>query len=160
MRQLVAPKSDEGGRPGAVSLRLQRGWRKITGIDDMKNGIVLSCLLMAIAGLSWLAAGCASTPTLAMQQAGYAKDQVDAPGLFAENCATCHGRDGRAGTFHGWLLGAQNLADARWQTNSSDEEIIHAIKTGPKLMPAFQKKLSAAEIEALAAYVRTFKPAS
>lgn len=126
----------------------------------MKNGIALSCLLIAIAGLSLLVAGCASTPTLAVQQAGYPKDQVDAPGLFVENCATCHGRDGRAGTFHGWLLGAQNFTDARWQTNSSDAEIIRAIQTGPKLMPAFQKKLSVAEIEALAAYVRTFIPAS
>lgn len=37
--------------------------------------------------------------------------------------------------------------------------MIHAIKTGPRLMPAFQKKLSAAEIGAPAAYVRTFKAA-
>jgi mono/diheme cytochrome c family protein len=126
----------------------------------MKNGITLSCLLVAIAGLSWLVAGCSSTPTLAVQQASYPIDKVDAPGLFAENCATCHGRDGRAKTFHGWLLGAQNLTDARWQTATPDAEIIRAIKTGPKLMPAFQKKLSAAEIEALAAHVRTFHPAS
>jgi mono/diheme cytochrome c family protein len=126
----------------------------------MKNGIALSCLLIAISGLSLLVAGCASTSTLAVQQASYPKDQVDAPGLFAENCATCHGRDGRAKTFHGWLLGAQNLTDAHWQTATADAEIIRAIKTGPKLMPAFQKKLSAAEIEALAAHVRTFSPAS
>jgi mono/diheme cytochrome c family protein len=126
----------------------------------MKNGIVLSCLLIAIAGLSWLVAGCSSTSTLAVQQAGYPKDKVDAPGLFTENCATCHGRNGRARTFHGRLLGAQNFTDARWQTATSDDEIIRAIKTGPKLMPAFQKKLSAAEIDALAAYVRIFNPAS
>jgi mono/diheme cytochrome c family protein len=125
----------------------------------MKQGIALSCLL-AVAGLAWLATGCASSPTLAVQQAGYPKDQVDAPRLFVENCAACHGRDGRARTFYGRLLGAQNFTDARWQTNTSDDEIIRAIKTGPKLMPAFQKKLSPAEIEALAAYVRTFKPAS
>lgn len=126
----------------------------------MKNGIALSGLLLAMAGLSLLLAGCTSSPTLAAQQAGYPKDRVDAPGLFAENCATCHARDGRARTFHGWLLGAQDFADAHWQTNASDAEIIRAIQTGPKSMPAFQKKLSVAEIEALAAYVRTFKPVS
>ncbi|MFZ0827658.1 MAG: c-type cytochrome [Verrucomicrobiia bacterium] len=125
----------------------------------MKKGMILWWLLMAVAGLSWLATGCTSTPTLAVQPAGCSKVQVDVPGLFAENCATCHGRDGRARTFHGWLLGAQNFTNARWQTNTSDAEIIKAIQTGPKLMPAFQKKLSAAEIEALATYVRTFKPA-
>jgi mono/diheme cytochrome c family protein len=121
----------------------------------MKNRIAVS--LMVISGLAWLVTGCASTRTLAVQQAGFPKDKVDAPGLFAENCATCHGKDGRARTFHGWLVGAQNFTDARWQ--ATDEEIIHAIKTGPKAMPAFQKKLSEAEIESLATYVRTFKPA-
>ena len=125
----------------------------------MKNGIALSCLLVAIAGVSWLVAGCFSTPTLAVQQAGYPKDKVDAPGLFAGKCATCHSRDGRARAFHGRILGAQNFTDARWQTNTTDDEIIRAIKNGPKAMPAFEKKLSATEIEALAAYVRAFKPA-
>ena len=126
----------------------------------MKTRITIFGLLTAVSGFSLLLAGCSSTPSLAVRQASYPKDQVDAPGLFAENCATCHGRDGRAGTFHGWILGAQNFTDARWQTKTSDDEIIRAIQTGPKAMPAFQKKLSTAEIEALAAYVRTFKPAS
>ena len=39
-----------------------------------------------------------------------------------------------------------------------DGEIIHAIKTGPSVMPSFGKKLSPSEIDALAKYVRTFKP--
>jgi mono/diheme cytochrome c family protein len=122
----------------------------------MKKRIFGLFLLAAISGLAGLGAGCASTNTLAGQQAGFQKDKVDAPGLFTENCANCHGQDGRARTLHGRLVGAQNFTDVRWQ--ASDEEIIHAIKTGPRLMPAFQKKLSTAEIEALAAFVRTFKP--
>lgn len=115
-------------------------------------------LLFAVSGLAWLVSGCASTHTLAVQEAALPEDKVAAPALFAENCATCHGKDGRAGTFHGWLLGAQNFTDPKWQP--TDEEIVHAIQTGPHAMPAFQKKLSAAEIEALAAYVRTFKSGS
>jgi len=126
----------------------------------MKNGISLSCLLVALFGLSWLVVGCSSTNTLAVQQASYPTYKVDARGLFMENCATCHSRNGRAKTFHGWLLGAQDFTDAHWQLNTSDDEIIHAIKTGPKSMPAFQKKLSAAEIEALTEYLRNFHPAS
>jgi mono/diheme cytochrome c family protein len=124
----------------------------------MKNGIAMLCLLMVSSGLAWLGSGCASTNTLAAQQAGYPKDKVDARGLFAENCVVCHGKNGRARTIHGWLFGAQNFTVARWQADTSDEEIIHAIKTGPRVMPAFQKKLSETEIEALAAFVRTFKP--
>ena len=113
-------------------------------------------LFICVSGLACLFSGCASTNTLTLRQAGFSKDQVDAPGIFAENSATCHGRDGRARTFHGRLVGAQNFTDARWQADET--EIIHAIKTGPGAMPAFQKKLSAPEIEALAAYVATFKP--
>ena len=123
--------------------------------ENMKNQI--AAVLLVVSGLAWLVAGCASTNTLAKQQAGWPKDKVDAPGLFAENCATCHGKDGRARTFHGRLVGAQNLTDTHWQ--ATDEAIIDAIKTGPKAMPAFEKKLSAAEIESLAAYVRTFQTA-
>lgn len=100
--------------------------------------------------------GCASTGSLAKQQADLPKEQVNAQALFNENCATCHGKNGTADTFHGWLVGAQDLTDNQWQAMTSDEEIVHAIKTGPSAMPAFENKLSGAEIEALAAYVRTF----
>ena len=97
-------------------------------------------------------------PALDRQQANYPPDQVDARGLFVENCVVCHGQNGRAQTFHGWLVGAQNLTNAKWQADTTDGEIIHAIKTGPSVMPAFGKKLSPSEIEALATYVRSFKP--
>ncbi|HEY5042852.1 MAG TPA: c-type cytochrome [Verrucomicrobiae bacterium] len=124
----------------------------------MKSKIVLLCLLAAIPGLVFLISGCASTGTLAASQANYPKDKVDAHGLFGENCATCHGQNGRARTFHGRLVGAQNLTDAMWQDDTTDDQIINAIKTGPRAMPAFAEKLSPSEIEALTAYVRTFKP--
>jgi cytochrome c6 len=100
--------------------------------------------------------GCASHP-LATQQANYPADRVDARGLFVENCSICHGANGRAHTFHGWLFGARNLTRPAWQVETSDAEILHAIRTGPSVMPAFGKKLSPAEIEALAIYVRTLK---
>jgi mono/diheme cytochrome c family protein len=121
----------------------------------MKSETAIS--VMVVFGLAWLVAGCASTNTLAVQEAGYPQDKVDARALFAENCATCHGQDGRARTFHGWLLGAQDFTDLTWQ--ASDADVIHAINTGPGMMPSFKNKLSAAEIGALAAYVRTFKSA-
>jgi len=126
----------------------------------MKNKIGVACLLMLIPALPFLLSGCASPGPLALKQAGYPADRVDAHGLFLENCAVCHGQNGRAHTFHGVLVGAQNLTDADWQLETMDEQIVHAIKTGPGLMPAFQKKLSESEIDALAAYVRTLKRSS
>jgi cbb3-type cytochrome c oxidase subunit III len=113
-------------------------------------------MIMGLAAGVMLAAGCASTGKLAKEQAGYPREKVDARALFVENCARCHGADGRAKTFHGVMLEAQNFTDAGWRVGTADAEIIHAIKTGPRSMPAFEGKLSEAEIEALAAYVKTF----
>lgn len=116
----------------------------------------ISSLLVCLPQLLCLVPGCASRP-LAAQESSYPVDQVDARGLFDENCVVCHGKNGRARTFHGWLVGAQNLTDPQFQADTSDAQMIHAIKTGPSVMPAFEKKLSEAEIEALAKYVRSFR---
>src|SRR5215472_5986038 len=102
----------------------------------------------------FLISGCASHP-LANEEKDYPADKVDAQALFVENCSTCHGKNGRAHTFHGWLVGAQNLTKPKWQEETTDSEILNAIKTGPSVMPAFESKLSELEIEALAKYVRT-----
>ncbi len=113
---------------------------------------------MVISGvLLLLLSGCTSTGPLTTQQANYPADKVDARGLFAENCVTCHGKNGRAHTFHGWFVGAQNFANLEWQMGTTDGQIVNAIKAGPGLMPAFANKLSPSEIEALAKYVRTFR---
>ncbi|MGA9780489.1 MAG: c-type cytochrome [Limisphaerales bacterium] len=126
----------------------------------MKTGVATTwSLLVTLTLAPWVVAGCASTCRLTVQQANYPADKIDARGLFTENCITCHGKNGRAHTFHGWLVGAQNLTDAKWQAGTTDGQILNAIKTGPSVMPAFEKKLSPSEIEALAMYVRTFKPA-
>jgi cbb3-type cytochrome c oxidase subunit III len=116
-----------------------------------------SALLIGVSGLAW---GCASRHPLSVEEAGYPVSQVDAQGLFQENCVTCHGANGRAHTLHGRLAGAQNLTDPDWQSETSDTQIIHAIKTGPGVMPAFGKRLSESEMDALAAYVRHFKQAT
>ena len=126
----------------------------------MKTRMSRSSGLMLLAGILGFAVGCQSKPPLAAREAGYPQDKVEARALFAESCVKCHGVDGRAKTFRGWLLGAQNFTDPIWQGTTTDDEITKAIRTGPKAMPAFGHKLSVAEIAALAAFVRTFKPAS
>ena len=114
------------------------------------------CIAVAIAVASLFCWGCASR-RISVEEANYPASKVNAKGLFQENCVTCHGANGRAHTFHGRLVEAQDLTDAQWQSDTSDAQIIHAIKTGPSVMPAFGKKLSESEIDALAAYVRSFK---
>lgn len=114
-------------------------------------------LLVGVMGFLVLVSGCASTGPLTTREANYPADKVDARGLFFENCASCHGKNGRAHTFHGWFVGAQNFANLEWQVATTDDQIVSAIKSGPGLMPAFADKLSPSEIDALAKYVRTFR---
>ena len=82
---------------------------------------------------------------------------TDASKLFEKHCAKCHGKDGRAKTFKGKMVGARNLTDDKWQAKVTDEQIKQAIKKGPEAMPAFEKTLSEEEIDRLVAYVRHFK---
>jgi len=110
-------------------------------------------LLLCVAAAC--APGCASHP-LAKQEANFPPDKVDARGLFSENCATCHGENGRAHSFDGWLVGAQILTITTFQDYFTDDAIRNAIESGPSVMPAFGKKLSPSEIDALTKYVRTF----
>lgn len=77
--------------------------------------------------------------------------------LFEKNCATCHGKDGRAKTFKAKFNHARNLTDAKWQAEVSDERLFNSITNGRGKMPAFGKKFSEAEVNSLVAYVRHLK---
>lgn len=77
--------------------------------------------------------------------------------LYTKNCASCHGKDGRAKTFKAKLNHARNLSDPEWQDRVSDERLFNSIMNGKGKMPAFGKKFSQQEIDALVSYVRTLK---
>jgi len=77
--------------------------------------------------------------------------------LFGKECATCHGKDGRAKTFKAKFNHARNLSDAQWQAEVSDERLYNSIHNGKGKMPAFGKKLSDSQINALVSFVRTLK---
>ncbi|MBV9210494.1 MAG: cytochrome c [Acidobacteria bacterium] len=81
-----------------------------------------------------------------------AQGNIDAGALYAKSCAKCHGADGS-----GKALRGRNLTDAKWQAKVSDERIFNSIANGKERMPAFGKKYSDAEIDALVAYVRKLK---
>ncbi|MCC7325276.1 MAG: cytochrome-c oxidase, cbb3-type subunit III [Burkholderiales bacterium] len=77
--------------------------------------------------------------------------------VFAQNCAACHGADGKGNQ----ALGAPNLTDDIWMFGSSEQTIAHGITDGhnadyaggPTPMPAFKDTLSPAQIRVIAAYV-------
>src|SRR6266550_8681570 len=74
---------------------------------------------------------------------------VDAKALYSSECATCHGKDGKAKTFKAKFNHARNLTDSAWQANVSDERLFNSITNGRGHMPAWGKKLSEAEINSL-----------
>ena len=82
---------------------------------------------------------------------------ASAAALYARNCASCHGRDGRAKTAKAKSNHARNVADPDWQNRVSDERIFNAIMNGKGKMPGYSKKLSEQEIDSLVSYVRSLK---
>jgi cytochrome c5 len=82
---------------------------------------------------------------------------LDAAQVFSQNCAKCHGKDGRAKGMHAKFVGARNLTDPEWQNRVSDERIFNSINNGKGKMPAFGKKLPEDTVNALVSYVRSLK---
>jgi mono/diheme cytochrome c family protein len=86
------------------------------------------------------------------------KEPTQAPGLFKEKCARCHGVDGRGQTVVGQMVGAPNFTDKGWWDEEKGERrFVRSITEGKGEMPAFGKKLTRPEIRTLAAYVKTFR---
>jgi cytochrome c oxidase cbb3-type subunit 3 len=72
--------------------------------------------------------------------------------LFADNCATCHGPDGKGLR----QFGAPNLADAIWLYGGKREQVEASIyKARAGVMPAWTKTLDPVTIKMLAAYVHS-----
>ncbi len=84
------------------------------------------------------------------------KAQLGKP-LFEQNCAACHGPEGRGNQ----AIGAPNLTDQIWLYGSAEATIAAGINKGRHLnveeghpaMPSFKGTLEPAKIQLLAAYV-------
>lgn len=74
-------------------------------------------------------------------------------GLYATHCASCHGSDGKGNTKKGMDLGVPDLTTSR----DSTSKIKRVITNGDGDMPAFGKKLKAAQINSLVSYVRALR---
>lgn len=85
----------------------------------------------------------------------------DGQAVFENNCASCHGLDGRAKTPQGKKLKAHDLRESRL----TDAEIEQQIRQGKQnaagvlVMPAFGKELSDEAIAAVIVTVKGFRPA-
>jgi cbb3-type cytochrome c oxidase subunit III len=107
--------------------------------------------------LSLIVLAAAAILLLALAALPAESQEPDANSLFAKNCASCHGKDGKAKTFKAKFNHARNLTDPEWQAGVTDERLFNSITNGRGHMPAWGKKLSEANINSLVAYVRQLK---
>lgn len=72
--------------------------------------------------------------------------------LFAENCAVCHGPDGKGNQ----EMGAPNLTDSIWLYGNSQDTVVSSITTGRGgIMPAWEARLDPVSVKMLAIYVHS-----
>jgi cytochrome c oxidase cbb3-type subunit III len=72
--------------------------------------------------------------------------------IFAENCVSCHGDDGKGNP----EVGAPNLTDQIWLYGSDEATIVETITNGRAgVMPAWSGRLDPVTIKALAVYVHS-----
>jgi mono/diheme cytochrome c family protein len=79
---------------------------------------------------------------------------ADAAALWAQDCASCHGKDGSGNTTMGKKLAVKDYTK---QQGFSDAEATNVIKNGKGKMKGYKDKLSDADVKALVAYVRSLK---
>ncbi len=85
---------------------------------------------------------------------------ADGKAVYSDNCAKCHGDDGKGATKMGTKLGAKDYTDAAVQSAITDDQAFKSIKEGLKKDDKTLMKpseLSDEDIKASVTYLRTFK---
>ena len=80
------------------------------------------------------------------------------------NCASCHGADGKGQTKQGKKLKLRDYTDPKIQAEFKDEDMLKAVlegvkdkNSGKERMKSFKEDISADEAKDLVAYVRKLK---
>jgi kynurenine formamidase/cytochrome c5 len=81
----------------------------------------------------------------------------DASQLFSENCAVCHGPNGRGAVK---MPNLPDFTDPAFHKSRTDEQLIESVTNGKGLMTPFGDALKPEEIRKLVAYVRSFSKGS
>jgi mono/diheme cytochrome c family protein len=101
--------------------------------------------------MAWVVGG-----SLVLSALAFAEVDKKSERLWKSKCSACHGQTGMGDTDKGKQLKVEDMTTAAYQTKS-DAELKTAIQNGVKTdMPAF-KELTPDQVNALVAYIRTFK---
>jgi mono/diheme cytochrome c family protein len=112
----------------------------------MKNGVLLKAtVLVVFAGAGAVFVLARSTAT---SSAAVLEDVSSPRTLYVQNCARCHGSDGKANTSLGRKYKADDISGG-----VGVNKTIRLVTNGKGHMPSFKRKLTAAQISQIANYV-------
>jgi len=78
-------------------------------------------------------------------------------GLFRQNCAACHGEDGKGTNMRKVLHLIPDFTSLAWQLSQTELALVNQIDYGSApFMPAFRYKLTREQVLGLAVYIRSF----
>ncbi len=95
--------------------------------------------------------------TLALFLLPSSANAQDAAAIYKKSCVTCHGAAGKGDGPMGPAMKTPDMSDAALMDKRTDEDLALAITKGTKTMPKFAS-LTAEQVTALVAYIRTFAP--
>jgi mono/diheme cytochrome c family protein len=98
---------------------------------------------------------CLSVRLLALLFSTYALADSGAV-IYREHCAACHGSNGSGETMLGRNMKLRSLASAEVQ-QQSDDDLARITGKGKGKMPAYDRKLSKAQIDDVVKYIRSLK---
>lgn len=77
--------------------------------------------------------------------------------IFRAYCLACHNVDGKGAIVRPGMPDIPDFTSASWQDSKQDGELAKSILSGGKFMPPMKDKLSQADAERMAKFVRNFK---
>jgi mono/diheme cytochrome c family protein len=103
-------------------------------------------LVVFAAGAALAAQGCSNDAGPAVP--------VDPAVMYAQNCARCHGVDGRGDAEIKKTLPVRDFSDPMFLAKAQTDEIARTIMAGKGQMPAFGASLSLPKIQSLSGFVQ------
>jgi mono/diheme cytochrome c family protein len=79
---------------------------------------------------------------------------IDPAVMYAQNCARCHGMNGRGDPEIKKTLPVRDFSDPVFLAKAQTDDIVRVIMAGKGQMPAFGASLSLPKIQSLSGYVK------
>jgi mono/diheme cytochrome c family protein len=108
--------------------------------------------MKSVRTMAWVVGG-----SLVLSALAFAEVDKKTERLWKAKCSSCHGQTGKGDTDKGKQLKVEDMTTAAYQAKS-DDVLKTAITDGMKPdMPSFKAELTPDQVNAVVAYIRTFK---